>query len=307
MTVDAERALDYCGGQLDRKGALRSDERWLAEVIPMWRGQCLVGGEPARPLGLTPTGAGAALADADVVFLGLDGGSGVFAVDLSHLAEGEALAVTGASRVMDLRALVPTLDTAEAATQAHARGILHWHRHQRFCGSCGSRTVARDGGSARVCASTECQRLLFPRIEPAVIMLVEAPDEPDRCLLARHRGSATGGFSLLAGFVEIGESLENAVRREVFEEAGVPVGAVTYLASQSWPFPAGLMVGFRARATGVDIRVDHDELVEARWFTRAEIRARVAAGERLGRPDSIDRIMLGSWLAEGDRAHVGAR
>jgi NAD+ diphosphatase len=299
-----ERALDYCGGHLDRRGALRSDEGWLASMrsapnarlVPLWRGQCLVDGEPVRPVRLTPGDAGDALDGADVVFLGLDGESGVFAADLSHLTEARALAATGASRPADLRALVITLDTAEAATQAHARGILHWHRHQRFCGSCGARTVARDGGSARVCESAGCQRLLFPRIEPAVIMLVQAPGRPDRCLLARHRGSPEGAFSLLAGFVEVGESLENAVRREVREEAGVPVGAVTYVASQSWPFPAGLMVGFRTQATSLDIRVDHDELVEARWFTRAELAARVAAGQRLGRVDSIDRVLLGSWL-----------
>jgi NAD+ diphosphatase len=138
----------------------------------------------------------------------------------------------------------------------------------------------------------------FPRIEPAVIMLVESARSPRRCLLARHKGSAPGSYSTLAGFVEIGESLEDAVRREVAEEAGVPIGQVTYVASQAWPFPAGLMVGFRARAEDDFVSVDGEELMEARWFTGAELAERVAAGYPLGREDSIDRHLLCSWLAE---------
>ncbi|HVK25757.1 MAG TPA: NAD(+) diphosphatase, partial [Actinokineospora sp.] len=151
------------------------------------------------------------------------------------------------------------------------------------------------GGHLRTCGG--CKKLLFPRIEPAVIVLVEFGD---RCLLGRHRGAAENAFSTLAGFVEIGESLEDAVRREVAEEAGVTVGGVVYRASQAWPFPAGLMLGFRAVATSPDIRVDLDELIEARWFTRAEVVAlqaeHIAAGTDRG--DSIERYLVDRWLAE---------
>lgn len=153
------------------------------------------------------------------------------------------------------------------------------------------RGVARHPGSG-------CGRLLFPRIEPAVIVVVEAPGAPPRCLLGRHRGAAAGAFALIAGFVDIGESLEDAVRREVAEEAGVPVGEVRYQGSQAWPYPAGIMVGFRARATSEVIAVDHDELTEARWFTRAGLAAHRAARPRT-HGDSIGTHLLDAWLAEG--------
>ncbi|MCZ7434848.1 NAD(+) diphosphatase [Micromonospora sp. WMMC241] len=299
-----DRVLAYGGGWLDRAAALRGDPEWLAErlsdpesvVLPLWRDRCLVdaGRAPVRPAAVDAV---ELLAGADeTVFLGLDAGRAVFAVDLSSREESAARALAGAAEAVDVRALVGGLAPAEAAVLAYAKGLLHWHRGQRFCGSCGTATVAGPGGQTRSCAGAGCGRLLFPRIEPAVIMLVEAPGEPERCLLARHRGAAEDSWSTLAGFVEIGESLEDAVRREVAEEAGLAVGEVTYQGSQAWPFPAGLMVGFRASATSTRVRVDDEEVVEARWFTRAELRARVAAGRPLGRIDSIDRLLLGSWL-----------
>jgi NAD+ diphosphatase len=131
-----------------------------------------------------------------------------------------------------------------------------------------------------------------------VITLVETAAPPRRCLLARHRASAAGGYSLLAGFVEIGESLEDAVRREIFEEAGVAVGDVRYVGSQPWPFPAGLMVGFCATAADESVSVDGNEITEARWFTREQLRDYAQTTARLGRRDSIDRSMLTGWLAE---------
>lgn len=130
-------------------------------------------------------------------------------------------------------------------------------------------------------------------------MLVEAPGPPARCLLARHGGAPEGAFSTLAGFVEVGESLEDAVRREMAEEAGVTVAGLSYQGSQAWPFPAGLMVGFRAVAAAEEIRVDGVELLEARWFTRDELRERMATGRPLGRVDAIDHRLLHDWLAEG--------
>ena len=130
---------------------------------------------------------------------------------------------------------------------------------------------------------------------PAVIMLVE---NRGKCLLARHKGSAAGSYSTLAGFVGVSESLEDAVRREVAEETGVPVGTVTYMASQGWPFPSGLMIGFRATAMAETVHVDGEEVIEARWFSRDELAQHAAAGGRLGREDSIDRYLLRSWPDE---------
>jgi NAD+ diphosphatase len=290
--------LAYSGGGLDRAAARRGDDAWLAaaradpasRVLPMWRDRCLVDG--AGPLALTGAAAAAVreAAAEPPVLLGLDGAVAVFAADLSPLDEPAALRLAGASAARDVRALVTELGPADAAAYGHARGILHWHREQRFCGACGAPTGPRQGGSIRACAG--CGKLLFPRIEPAVITLVESAG---RCLLARHAGAPPDGWSTLAGFVEVGESLEDAVRREVAEEAGVRVGEVAYVASQAWPFPAGLMVGFRASAMSERVAVDGTELVEARWFTRAEARALIAVRPR--RPDAIDRYLLDAWLA----------
>jgi NAD+ diphosphatase len=223
----------------------------------------------------------------EAVFLG-EGTVGVFVVDLSDVDEAGALREAGADEAVDIRGLFTGLDPQEAATLAYARGMLHWARNQRFCGACGAGTAAEQAGHVLRCQG--CRKMHFPRIEPAVIMLVESPDRRC-CLLARHRGATA--FSTLAGFLEIGESLEDAVRRELAEEAGVRVSDVAYQASQAWPFPSGLMVGFRALAETTEFAVDHDELDEARWFTRAEVRA---LGD--GRPDSIESYLVGRWLAE---------
>lgn len=294
--------LPYNGLTLDRAGAKRVDEGWMAElrsrphsrVIPLWRDRCLL--SDRRPIEATMADAAELLAAVDEpVFLGLDSNTAVFAVDLSTVEEDEALRLAGARESADTRAVFGELSAAEAATVAYARGLLHWHRNQRFCGACGAASAPQHGGHLRVCLG--CGKLLFPRIEPAVIVLVTAADS---CLLGRHRGAAEGVFSTLAGFVEIGESLEGAVRREVGEEAGVRVREVSYQASQAWPFPAGLMVGFRATAVSGEVDVDRNELEEARWFTRAELRERLDHYRRQGtsRYDSIEKYLLDTWLSE---------
>jgi NAD+ diphosphatase len=274
--------LPYNGLTLDR--GRRSDAGWLAgaleegRVLGFWQDRCLVAG--GQPVSLGPTGR-------EAVFLG-SGDAGVFAVDLSDVDLAVAVTEAGASDAVDIRTLFTDLDPQEAATLAYARGMLHWARNQRFCGACGGRTGPEQAGHIRRCQ--ECRKMHFPRIEPAVIMLVETPDRR-RCLLARHRGSTA--YSTLAGFVEIGESLEDAVRRELCEEAGVLVSEVSYQASQAWPFPSGLMVGFRAVAATEEVSVDQDELTEARWFTPSEVRA---LGD--GRRDSIESFLVQGWLAE---------
>ncbi|HEU5470100.1 MAG TPA: NAD(+) diphosphatase [Actinophytocola sp.] len=291
----------YNGLEVDRATGRRGDRGWIAglledsatTVLPMWRDRCLVAaGHPVR---LRPAAAGA-----DPVLLGLDGGRAVFAVDLSELDERAALEAAGADTAVDTRGLVPTLSPAECGLLAYARGILHWNRNQRFCGTCGGRTEVREAGHLRGCL--DCDRLLFPKIEPAVIVLVELPGTPNRCLLGRHRGAGPDRFSTLAGFVEIGESLEDAVRREVAEEAGVAVSAVRYQGSQAWPFPAGIMLGFRAVAAAPDIAADGAELAEARWFSPAELRARLADPATGGpyRVDSIGQILIENWLADNE-------
>jgi NAD+ diphosphatase len=295
-------SLYYTGLALDRASAQRPDPAWVRaqrerpdlRLIPLWRDECLTAA--GRPAVLTGDAAPPPPAGEDV-FLGLAGAAPVFAADLSALDRPEAVAWAGADDAADVRSLVGLVSQAEAGLLAYARGILHWQRRQQFCGCCGGRCEARDGGHVRACG--DCGTLHFPKIEPAIIVLVELPGEPRRCLLGRHRGAGPDRFSTLAGFVEVGECLEDAVRREVAEEAGVRVGAVHYAGSQAWPFPAGLMIGFRATAESPDISPDGAELEEARWFTEAELRARIAESATIPpyRQDSIGRSLIAGWLS----------
>jgi NAD+ diphosphatase len=296
-------SLYYAGLDLDRAGLRRSDPAWLQaqrespdlRLIPLWSDECLIrAGVPV----VLEAGQADALMSHEPVFLGLSADRPVFAADLSGLDRATALTVAGAEDAADVRALIAAVSQTEAGLLAYARGLLHWQRRQRFCGSCGGRCETRDGGHVRAC--TDCGTVHFPKIEPAIIVLVELPGEPRRCLLGRHQGSGPGRYSTLAGFVEIGESLEDAVRREVAEEAGVAVGPVRYQGSQAWPFPAGIMIGFRAVAESAAISVDQAELVDARWFTPAEVRARIADPEAVPpyRRDSIGRALIEAWLAE---------
>lgn len=296
--------MHYTGLRLDRAPDRRTDAAWIAElrtrpdsrVIPLWRDKCLL--RDGSVVGREADDPARAVLDAgqsEPVLLGLEDGRAVFTADLSPLTETEALAAAAGDATEDVRRLVPSLSVDEASLLAYARGLLHWHRNQRFCGACGEAAAHRDGGHLRTCGG--CGKLLFPRIEPAVIVLVEFPGDPARCLLARHAGAGAGAFSTLAGFVEVGENLEDAVRREVMEEAGVVVEEVVYQGSQAWPFPAGLMVGFRARATSRETAVDGVELTEARWFTAAGLRSHIDAGNGY-RQDSIGKLLIENWLAE---------
>jgi NADH pyrophosphatase NudC (nudix superfamily)/SAM-dependent methyltransferase len=297
--------VPYAGFCLDRAVDRRRDPVWVAaaaadpraRLYPMWRDQCLVSGDPPVAVAL-PLATAGNVDVSELVLLGVEDRGPRFAVDLSDLELDDALSRVAAEAAVDIRALFMGMAPGDAGVLAYARGVLHWSRHQRHCGRCGAATAARDAGHLRVCTDEACSRLLFPRIEPAVITLVESGAPASRCLLARHRASTTGGYSLLAGFVEIGESLEDAVCREVREEAGLAVRDVSYFGSQPWPFPAGMMVAFRATANDEAIAVDGDEIAEARWFTRDELREYEQVTGSLGRPDSIDRVLLAAWLAE---------
>lgn len=186
---------------------------------------------------------------------------------------------------------------------AFAKGLLYWHAQQAHCGRCGGVTRSGAAGHQRRCLV--CGAALFPRIEPAVIVLVESMGaDESRCLLVRQ---ANGGvFSTLAGFVEVGESLEETVRREVEEEeADVAIDAVRFVGSQAWPFPAGLMVAFRARAVPGPTSPDGIEICEAQWFTRKEVQALFYEERAEGmettllNPDSLERTLIEQWLADG--------
>ncbi len=291
----------YASGPLDRASHRRPDTAWLAERLSdpesrfaaMGQGGNLVstGDQPEAVL-LSPEVVGRLtdLAERDLVFLGLASGAAVFAVDLPA---GDQPGFADLGRFEDLRRVGPLLGRADASLLAYARGLLRWQRTHRFCGLCGGLTASRQGGHLRACTDDSCGAEHFPRTDPAVIMAV--CDDRDRCLLGRQSTWPPGVYSTLAGFVEPGESLEDAVRREVMEEAGVSLATVSYHSSQPWPFPASIMLGFMATAADTAVRVNHDELEDARWFTRQEL-SDEGSSPRLPRRDSISRRLILEWL-----------
>lgn len=300
-------SLCYTGCMLDRASLARHDAAWLAArrldpasvVIPVWQDRSFVfEGDPPRAAVLKGPAAAAVVEAADeIVLLGCDGeGAAWFAVDLSTGGH-EAMATLAAEAVsLPLRRVGAVLPPSDAAILAYALGILHWHRRHRFCGVCGSMTESRDGGHLRLCTRAGCGANHFPRTDPAVIMLVSRHDG-EACLLARQPRWPRGMYSTLAGFVEPGESLEEAVVREVFEETGLRVTNVRYRGSQPWPFPSSIMLGFHAQAEAdAVIRIDGDEIEDARWFTRADIAAFDQRGLRLPSADSIARRLLIAWI-----------
>ncbi len=311
-------SLIYTNVPLERAGLNRRDEAWLAvrlrsadaRFVAIWRNRSLIVEAASGPEAVMPGRAEApelAAAAGNLVFLGLDADNRpYFGADLSHLDEHDAVALAGGGgSFVDIRQLGWMIPRDHAGVLAYARGLAYWHRNHGFCGHCGSATESRDGGHMRLCTDPNCARPSFPRTDPAVIMLVDHPGgdgRPPMCLLGRSGRWEFPLYSTLAGFVEPGENLEEAVRREVMEETGVVVDEVRYMASQPWPFPASLMLGFRARATTTEIAIDPHELKDARWFTAADVRTfkewDTAAGDepRLPRPDSIARWLVQSWL-----------
>lgn len=309
--------LLYTAGPLDRATHLREDAAWLAarladaesRIVPIWRGRALIGnGEPPVVGTLAGTAAGAVLAASnEVVFLGrCNDGAAWFAADLSALDAERLPPLVDGCRFIDLQRIGARLRTADGGMLAYARAMLHWHRGHRFCGHCGRPTLSRHGGHLRQCSDDACAAQVFPRTDPVVIMLVEDRLSPTpRCLLARQPGWPQGLVSTLAGFVEPGEALEDAVRREVREEVGLDVGAVRYHGSQPWPFPASLMLGFRAEvaggrgALGGDaVAFDRRELEDARWFSRDAVRTLETHGLKLPYAGTMARALVCSWLNE---------
>ncbi len=303
----ASRPNVYTGSPLDRASALRDDEAWITSrladpaslFVPVWRSRTLVQGDgiqgdaPPQAVFLTSLAAEAVRMEGGPwAFLGLQAEQAVFAVDVSAVDDPLPLLPAEIGRFEDLRALAGTLEASDAAILAHARGLMHWRLRHRFCGVCGSPCEPRSAGHAMACPNCGAQH--FPRTDPAVIMLIH---RGDRVLLGHsQRFPNSAMYSTLAGFVEPGESLEEAVAREVFEETGVRVGAVRYHSSQPWPFPASIMLGFYGEGLSDAITIQADELRDARWFTRDELCDPVANGFNLPRRDSIARRLIEDWI-----------
>jgi NAD+ diphosphatase len=296
----ASEKIAFASGALDRAAHLREDrsaERLRAaddaRVVLVGEGQ-EVGVTDERAPALVPVDAvpdGAAL-----TFLGLDGSrAALFAYDAAAGAPATTQTVTFAP----LRGLAGELEPADAALAAYAVALIGWHRVQRYCGRCGNATVVEAAGHRRRCPV--CGLIHFPRTDPAITMLVQSGD---RCLLSRRRGAPENRWSALAGFVEPGETPEEAVIREAREETGVEVVAVEYVASQPWPFPQALMIGFLAFVDPDTIdgapTPDAEELVDARWWGRDELAGALGAGAIiLPPPGTIGNYLISTWLAGG--------
>jgi NAD+ diphosphatase len=290
-TPSSPDPIAFAGAALDRAAARRADETWVAAALrdPAARA-IVVGRQGAHPEPLALDGA----ADRDdAIFLGVGADGPLFAI------ERDGVPLTG------LRDLAVSLAGERLGVVAYASAMANWARVTRFCGICGAATTPREAGHVRVCANGHQHH---PRTDPVVIMLVV---DGDRALLGRQATWPAGRYSALAGFVEPGERLEDAVAREVLEESGVAVRDVRYVESQPWPFPVSLMLGFHATYAGGEAAIGDDhELEDVRWYTRDEVAAAVSGdagwidGEDTDRlmvppPTAIARLLLDRWVEQG--------
>ena len=287
----------FAGAFVDRIGERRKDSAWLAEavqseqscIVPVWSDQCLVGGDPLQAILLGRDQVGSMIDDQDLIFLGLFRDRPAFALAIN--ADTDA-PFPELGEFHDLRYLGTVLPPDEANLVAHARALVLWHASQVFCGVCGSSARPEAAGNSRICLNDACRREIYPRVDPAIIVLVS---DGERCLLGRQTSWPEGRYSTIAGFVEPGESLEDAVRRETYEETNIHVGKVTYHSSQPWPFPSSLMLGFMAEAESSDIVLNDGELEDAQWFTRKELRS---GFPKLPFRISIARRLVDHWLGD---------
>lgn len=301
----SRRPIAFAGSWLDRADHIRGNPQAIAGLMDgNARVLLLDGVEPRldaddQLVWATLTDIGADIdADVELVFLGLtEQGHARFVVPPT----GSASVAPPGSRLWQA---MSGMSAQDMAMYGAARSLAGWHARHRFCAVCGHATVLAKGGWQRNCTNDSCRGEHFPRTDPVVIMLVE---HDGQLLLGRQPRFPPKRYSALAGFLEPGESVEEAVAREVFEEAGVRVEAVSYVASQPWPFPSSLMIGCHAMATGTELTIDRTELDDARWFTRDQVAQAMAAGERqeigeaFGAPPryAVAWHLLDWWLKRG--------
>lgn len=284
-----EEVYTFAGNPLDRVSQRRQDAAWIAgllddpetRVLPFRELKPVVRDASAPALDWQPVAPWRSAIDGGAmsVLLGIGEGRAYFALDAGPTpAETE----NGGGATADVRSLAAAIPGPQAAILAEARSLLDWHARHGFCAQCGTPTVVAAAGWGRRCPN--CRAHHYPRVDPVVIMLAV---RGERCLLGRGRRRVGTRYSCLAGFMEPGETIEEAVRREVLEESGIQVGRVRYLGCQPWPFPSTLMMGLLCEALSEDIRIDPEELAEARWFERDEVRAMV---ERSRTDDPIPNL-----------------
>jgi len=297
------RPHTFAGNPLDRAEYQRRDAQWLeareqdptSRLLPLRKLDVLLEGEDPARLAWVRGDAAVGL-DGPRFLLGLRGGVAHFAVDVSE--DSEDLTEGDGRRFVDVRTAGTLLSAEDAGIAAQARAQVDWHARHGFCSVCGQPTEALRGGQQRTCRS--CGADHFPRTDPVIIVVVT---DGDRCLLGQSHGrlSQVRMFSALAGFMDQGETIEEAVRREVLEEAGIQVGAVRYHSSQPWPFPSSLMIGCHADALTTDLRPDDVEMLSVQWFERETVQ-RALAGEdaelRVPASFAIAHHLIRAW-AEG--------
>ena len=299
----------FAGNPFDRGDVQRRDQAWLdaqaqhpqSRILPLWQLDILVQAEPSFELGwLSPSAVAPLKVRIPPVFLGLQDGIAHFALDMSDVEDPlDKLNLGEVWRFQDARGAASRLSAAAAGIVAQSRAQVGWHRRHQFCSVCGQPTEQGRGGHVRICMACKSQH--FPRTDPVAIMLIS---DGENCLLGQSRGrlSRSGRYSALAGFIDQGESIEEAVRREVKEEAGIEVGEVRYHSSQPWPFPSSLMIGCHGKAATTDIHIDAEEMTDVRWFSRDEVRAALQhENPSLQVPDAIAiaHHLIRAW-AEGE-------
>ena len=300
--------IPFSGSPLNRASEKRTDSKWIESkrrdpsslVLPMRRLEpFLLGAENADPpieLGLVRTEIADSLAGAEApcIFLGLDGDTAVFALDVTEADDAQIGQLAGLGYFRDARVAGQMVSLAHAAIIAQAKALIDWHQRHGFCPRCGAPTKVMDAGYRRLCS--KCNAEHFPRVDPVVIMLAT---HGQACLVGRGKQFPPGMFSALAGFVEPGETIEEAVRRELMEEASVKVGEVTYYATQPWPFPSSLMIGCFAKAESRDVKADETELAEVRWLERRIVRELIEGkqvdGVRVPPPIAIAYHLIRTW------------
>ena len=301
--------IPFSGNPLNRASEKRTDSDWIESkrrdpsslVLPIWRLEpFLLGPEKSPPpieLGLLRPGIADSLAgeEAPCIFLGLDGDIAVFALDISAAGDpANEGPLAGLGYFRDARVAAQMVSIKHAAIIAQAKSLIDWHQRHGFCPRCGAPTKMMDAGYRRLCG--KCNAEHFPRVDPVVIMLAT---DGDACLVGRGKQFPPGMFSALAGFIEPGETIEEAVRRELMEEASVKVGEVTYYATQPWPFPSSLMIGCFAKAKSRDVKADENELAEVRWIERSVARELIAGkrvdGMLVPPPIAIAHHLIKTW------------
>lgn len=305
--------IPFAGSALNRASEKRTDANWIESkrrepsslILPMWRLEpFILGSEKSGPpfeLGLVRVEIADSIAGAEAVciFLGLDGERAVFALDVSAAGDSANIgALAGLGYFRDARVAGSMVSIKDSAIIAQAKAMIDWHQRHGFCPKCGAPTKIMDAGYRRLCG--QCNAEHFPRVDPVVIMLAT---HGEACLVGRGKLFPPGMFSALAGFVEPGETIEEAVRRELMEEASVKVGEVSYYATQPWPFPSSLMIGCFAKADSRDAKVDENELAEVRWLERGVARGLIEGkqieGIRVPPPVAIAHHLIKTWALGG--------